>query len=112
MYRAFPARSAYQQAWIDYENKAFPWGVNWRVALDSLKYTNPGSLHHESNLPHFNQVQERFHLLRDLWYAPGGASMDVNETLDRLQTDLQSIVNGTYPTPTLEPTAVATAPGG
>jgi multiple sugar transport system substrate-binding protein len=110
-YGAFPARPNYQQPWIDSENKTYTQGVNWQVAIDSLKYTDPAPLHHEANLPHFQQVQDRFTSFATLLFGDSGATMDVNAEIDKLQTDLQSIVNGTFPTstPVPTPTTVATA---
>jgi multiple sugar transport system substrate-binding protein len=112
-YGAFPARPEYQQTWIDNENKTYTQGVNWQVAIDSLKYADPADLHHESNLPHFQQVQDRFASFYTLMFGDTGATMDLKAELGKLQTDLQSIVNGTFPTstpqPTVTPAAAATA---
>jgi multiple sugar transport system substrate-binding protein len=113
-YGAFPALPDYQKPWIDTQNKTFPQGVNWQVAIDSLKYSNPSNLHHEFNLPHFQQVQDRFSSFGTLLLGDTGATINVDKEVDTLQTDLQSIVNGTFPTatpvpPTAVPTAAATA---
>lgn len=108
-YGAFPALAKYQQGWIDSENKTYTQGVNWQVAIDSMKYTNPSNLHHESNLPHFQLVQDRFDKFKTLLFSDSGATMDVNKEIASLTKDLQSIVDGTAPTYTPVPTAVPTA---
>jgi len=105
-YGAFPARTEYQQSWFTAEDKIFTQGVNWTVVTDSLKYNNPASLHHESNSPHFQQVEDRFAAFYTLLFGDSGPSMDIPTEITKLQTDLQSIVNGTFPTSTPVPTAV------
>lgn len=103
-YGAFPARKEYQQTWIDSENKTYTQGVNWQVALDSLQYVNPGNLHHESNLPNFQQGQDRWASFYTQLFGDSGATIDLNAELDKLQSDLNSIVAGTYtPPPTATP---------
>lgn len=103
-YGAFPAIAKYQQPWIDGKNKLFTQGVNWSVATDMLKYTNPAPLHHEANLPHFQQVQDRFSSFGSDLFGDSGANMDVKAAVAKLEADLQSIVNGTFPTSTPVPT--------
>jgi len=107
-YGSFPALAKYQQPWIDSENKTYPQGVNWQAAIDGLKYTNPSNLHHESNFPNFNQGQNRWASLFSLIAADGGDKIDLNAEINKLQTDLQSIASGTYPTDTPVPTVVPT----
>jgi multiple sugar transport system substrate-binding protein len=107
-YGAFPARPKYQQAWIDSQNKTYTQGVNWSVATDNLKYVDPVALHHESNFPHFQQGQDRWASFNTLLFGDTGATIDVNKEIDKLQADLQSIANGTFPTATPVPTAVPT----
>ncbi|HLY24775.1 MAG TPA: extracellular solute-binding protein [Aggregatilineales bacterium] len=103
-YGAFPALAKYQQPWIDGKNKTYTQGVNWSVATDMLKYTNPSNLHHESNSPHFQQVEDRFASFYTTIFGDTGATVDVNAEMDKLEKDLQSIVNGTFPTSTPVPT--------
>jgi multiple sugar transport system substrate-binding protein len=107
-YGAFPARPKYQQAFIDSQNKVYTQGVNWAVATSNMSLVNPGSLHHESDFPNFQQGQDRWASFYTLLFGDTGATIDVNKEMDKLQTDLQSIANGTYPTATPVPTAVPT----
>jgi len=107
-YGAFPARPAYQQSWIDSQNKTYTQGVNWAVATSNMKYVNPGALHHESNFPHFQQGQDRWGSFYTLLFGDTGATIDVNKEMGTLEKDLQSIADGTFPTATPVPTAVPT----
>jgi len=104
-YGAFPALPEYQKGWIESQNKTYTQGVNWQVAIDSLKYAIPADLHHESNLPHFQQVQDRFGSFYSLVFGDTGATVDLNAEIDKLDKDLNSIVAGTFPTSTPVPTA-------
>ena len=92
-YGAFPARSEYQQAWIDSKNEQFDWGIDWQVAVDSLSYVNPAPLHHESFFPNFQKGQDRWATFYTLLFGDTGVDMDVNAELDTLQSDLQSIAD-------------------
>jgi multiple sugar transport system substrate-binding protein len=103
-YGAFPARPNYQQTWIDGKNKTYTQGVNWQVAVDSLKYADPSDLHHEANSPHFQQVQDRFASFYTNVFGDSGATVDLDAELAKLETDLNSIVKGTFPTSTPVPT--------
>ena len=104
-YGAFPARPNYQKSWIDDKNKVYTQGVNWQVAIDSLKYSIPANLHHEVNFPHFQQGQDRWASFYTLLFGDSGAKMDIDAEWTKLQTDLQSIAAGTFPTSTPVPTA-------
>jgi hypothetical protein len=105
VYGAFPARPTYQKAWIETQNKVYTQGVDWDVAISSLKYSNPADLHHESNFPHFQQGQDRWASFYTLLFGDSGATMDIDAEWTKLQTDLQSIAAGTFPTSTPVPTA-------
>jgi multiple sugar transport system substrate-binding protein len=91
-YGAFPARPAYQQAWIDSKNEQYPFDVNWQVAVDSLAFSNPIELHHESDHPNWQKGADRVAAFNTLLFSDTGAEMDVNAELDTLQADLQAIV--------------------
>ncbi len=93
VYGNFPALSSEQQNWINTQNEIYTHGVNWQVAIDSLKYANPGELNHESSLPSFVQVQDRFIAFQDLLFGDTGKDIDINKELNILQSDLQNIVN-------------------
>jgi multiple sugar transport system substrate-binding protein len=105
-YGAFPALAKYQQAFLDAKNKTYTQGVNWQAAVDGLKYTNPSNLHHESNSPNWQQGQSRWDSFWSLIASDNGAKVDLKAETDKLQTDLQAIVKGTFPTATPAPTAV------
>lgn len=92
-YGAFPARSEYQQAWIDSKNTQFDWGINWQVAVDSLGKVNPADLHHESFFPNFQKGQDRWAAFYTLLFGDTGKDMDVTKELGTLQTDLQAIAD-------------------
>jgi multiple sugar transport system substrate-binding protein len=92
-YGAFPARSEYQQSWIDSKSQQFDWGVDWQVAVNSLSKVNPAPLHHESFFPNFQKGQDRWATFYTLLFGDTGADMDVNKELDTLQSDLQAIAD-------------------
>jgi multiple sugar transport system substrate-binding protein len=113
-YGAFPALAKYQQGWLDSENKIYPQGVHWQNAIAGLKYTDPVNLHHESNSPNWQQGQNVWSSFISLILSDSGAKINVPTEITKLQSNLQSVVNGTYPTdtpvpPTPVPTAAATA---
>jgi len=91
-YGAFPARPEYQQTWIDSKAEQYPFDVNWQVAVDSLAYSNPIDLHHESDHPNWQKGTDRVAAFNTLLFGDTGAEMDVNAELDTLQSDLQAIV--------------------
>ncbi len=92
VYGAFPARPEYQEAWIASKNEQYPFDVNWQVAVDSLAFSNPIDLHHESDHPNWQKGSDRVAAFNTLLFGDTGAEMDVNAELDTLQADLQAIV--------------------
>jgi len=92
-YGAFPARPEYQKAWIDTKDEQFNWGINWQVAVDSLAYNNPGNMHHESNTPNYGKTTDTVFAFQTNLFSDAGEAMDVNAELDKLQTELQTIVD-------------------
>jgi len=109
-YGAYPARISDQAGFQKNEDAIYTQGLNWSVVTDSFKYLNSAALHHEAYVPDFNQVQDRFASFDSLLFGDGGAKMDVNAELAKLQTDLQGMVSGTYPTDTPVPTNTPAAP--
>ncbi len=109
-YGAFPARASAQQGWIDSQSKTYTQGVTWSVIKASLAYVNPSNLHHESNTPHYSQLTDRWNSFQTQIEGDNGASMNVSAEVTKLQTDLQSIVNGTFPTATPLPPTATPAP--
>ena len=92
-YGAFPARPEYQQAWIDSKSAQYDWGINWQVAVDSLAYNNPGNMHHESNMTNYGKATDTVFAFQTMLFSDAGQGIDVNAELDKLQTDVQAIVN-------------------
>jgi multiple sugar transport system substrate-binding protein len=92
-YGAFPARPAYQQAWIDSKDAQYDWGINWQVPVESLAYNNPVSQHHESYSPNWQKGNDRTGAFYTLLTGDTGADMDVNAELDKLEADLQAIAD-------------------
>lgn len=91
-YGAFPALPAAQDAWVESISTRYPLDINWSVASASLAYANPGTVHHESNVPNYSQAYDREFSFLSLIESDGGASIDLNAEIDRLEADLQGIV--------------------
>ena len=94
-YGAFPALPSAQPIWFDSINARYPLDVTWQVAVDSLAYSNPGTVHHESNVPNYTQAYDREFAFLSLLEGDTGATMDINAEIDALQSDLQAIVGAT-----------------
>jgi len=91
IYGGYPARNDLQDAAIQAKAEAYPSVQNWDVVVTSMGLApNP---HHEEWYPNFNKGQNRFEDFRVLIYSEGGATMDVDAELDRLEADLQAIVD-------------------
>jgi multiple sugar transport system substrate-binding protein len=90
-YGAYPARPEYQQTYIDALNEKYPMGIDWQVAVDSLAYA--ASPNHESYFPNFQKGFDRLNSLQTLIEGDTGADINVDEELDKLQTDLQTIID-------------------
>jgi len=109
-YGAYPARIARQAAFVKNVDEKYTQGLNWSVVTDSFKYLNTAELHHEAYVPDFNQVQDRFASFDSLLFGDGGAKIDVPTELNKLQSDLNGMVSGQFPTETPVPTATTAAP--
>jgi multiple sugar transport system substrate-binding protein len=90
-YGAYPARPDLQAAAIDKQKETYPSVENWDAVAPSLEYATVP--HHESYYPNYAKGQQRFNDFRTLMYGDTGESMDVNAELDKLQSDLQTIVD-------------------
>jgi len=90
-YGAYPARPDLQDAAIADKAKAYPSVKNWDAVAPSLEYATVP--HHESYYPNYAKGQQRFNDFRTLMYGDTGKDMDVKAELDKLQSDLQSIVD-------------------
>lgn len=91
VYGAYPARPDLQEASIQAKVEQYPTVTNWDIVPLSLEYATVP--HHESYYPGFNKGEARFTDYRTLLYGDTGADMDVNAELDKLQADLQSIID-------------------
>lgn len=92
-YGAYPARSEYQQPYLDSLTERYGEDLNTQVIIDSIPYVNPSNEHHESNLPNWSQVYDREFSLQTQLFGDSGETMDLNEALDTFQSDVQQIVD-------------------
>jgi multiple sugar transport system substrate-binding protein len=91
VYGGFPARPELQQAWIDAKAAQYPSVTHWEVVPDSIALApNP---HHEEWYPNFNKGQQRFTDFRVLIGADTGGDMDVSAEFDKLEADIQAIID-------------------
>jgi multiple sugar transport system substrate-binding protein len=91
-YGAYPARPAYQQTYIDGLNAKFKQAADWATVVpESLNYAV--SPHHESWYPGYSQGQALWTAFQSDLNADTGKDMDVKARLDKLQTDLQAVVD-------------------
>lgn len=92
VYGAFPANPAFTETWIGSKDEQYNWGINWDVINASLAYANPNELHHEANFPNWQQGNDRMQAFVTLLLSDTGADVDINEELDTVAADLQTIV--------------------
>jgi len=92
-YGAFPANPAYQKADIKLKQERYPWDINWQVAVDSFAYNNPGPKHHEADFPNWQKGHDRIDAFQTLLLGETGAEVDVDAELDKLQADVQAIID-------------------
>jgi multiple sugar transport system substrate-binding protein len=92
VYGAFPANPAFTETWINSKSEQYDWGINWDVIDASLAYANPNELHHEANLPNWQQVNDRLQAFVTLLLSDTGADVDINAELDTVVADLQTII--------------------
>ncbi|MDZ4763181.1 MAG: extracellular solute-binding protein [Chloroflexota bacterium] len=90
-YGAFPADPALQEAAVQDKVDAFPSVTHWDVIVPSLDYA--AQPNHESWNPGYAQTQQRFNDLRTLIYGDTGADIDLNAEIDRLESDLQTLID-------------------
>jgi multiple sugar transport system substrate-binding protein len=91
VYGGFPARPELQESWIQAKAEQYPSVTHWEVVPNSGGLApNP---HHEEWYPGYNQGQIRFGDFKTLLGSDGGGDIDLNAELDRLQSDLQAIVD-------------------
>jgi len=90
-YGAFPARPDLQDAAIKAKSELLPTVKNWDIVVPSLDYA--AVPHHESAYPNFNKGQNRFQDFLTLLGSDDGKNMDVDKEFDKLQSDLQALVD-------------------
>lgn len=90
-YGAYPARPDLQAAAIEVKAKQYPSVKNWDAVAPSLEYATVP--HHESYYPNYSKGQQRFNDFRTLMYGDTGKDLDLKAELDKLQSDLQAIVD-------------------
>ncbi len=90
-YGGFPARPDLQDAAIKAKAEAFPSVENWSIVVPSLDYA--AVPHHESAYPNFNKGQNRFQDFLTLLGSDNGKTMDIDTEFDKLQSDLQALVD-------------------
>jgi multiple sugar transport system substrate-binding protein len=91
VYGAYPARPDLQDAAIKALAEKYPSVKNWSIVAPSLAFTTVP--HHESFFPNYNKGEQRFADFRTLLYGDAGKSIDVDKELEKLQTDMQAIVD-------------------
>ncbi|MBX3061734.1 MAG: extracellular solute-binding protein [Anaerolineae bacterium] len=90
-YGAFPARADIQESFVKALSEKYPSVTNWQIIQPSLE--KAPSPHHESYVPNYNKVNDRLTTFRQLVYGDTGKDLDVNAELDKLQADLQTLVD-------------------
>ena len=91
VYGAFPARPELQDAWIQAKADQYPSVTHWEVVADSIPLApNP---HHEEWYPNFSKGQIRFQDFRTLIGSDSGGDIDVDAEFDKLQADIQTIID-------------------
>lgn len=90
-YGAMPALESIQEPYLASQAEKFPSVTNWGIINASLPYAAVPN--HESDNPLFARTQQRFSDFRTLLYGDTGADIDVDAELDKLEADLQAIVD-------------------
>jgi len=102
-YGGYAAKPDIQEALLKTFSEKYPSVKNWDIVSPSLEYAvAPG---HEAFYPNFNKGQNRFQDFRTLLYGETGKDMDVDAELDKLEADIQKIIEEE---PAPMPTEVAT----
>jgi len=90
-YGAFPARPDLQAPFIKKLADKYPSVTNWDIVSPSFDYAP--TPHHESSFPNYAKGQQRFTDFATWLYSDQAATGDVDKELDKLQSDLQAIVD-------------------
>jgi multiple sugar transport system substrate-binding protein len=92
-YGAFPALPDAQQSYLDTLTTTYEGLANTSVITDSLAYNNPGSHHHESFHPNWQQGADRTQAFSTLLFGDTGAEIDVVAESETMEADLNAIVS-------------------
>lgn len=90
-YGGFPARAELQQPWIDAQSARYPSVTHWEVVPNSIALAP--SPHHEEWFPNYNKGIIRLDDFRALLGGDTGGSLDINAEFDKLEADLQALVD-------------------
>lgn len=92
-YGAYPALPEAQSEWVASISERYPLDINWDVAATSLAYANPGTVHHESNVPNYSQAYDREFAFLSLIEGDTGETLDLDAAIAELEADLNSIIS-------------------
>jgi multiple sugar transport system substrate-binding protein len=90
-YGAFPALPSLQESFVKGLSEKYPSVKNWSIVPPSLE--NAAVPNHEYDFPNFAKGQQRLNDFRTLLYGDTGKDIDLKAELDRLEADLQKIVD-------------------
>ncbi len=90
-YELFPARPDLQPAFIETLRVKYPRVKNWDVISQSV--SSIPLPYREAPYPNYVAGQDRFREFQTLLYGEEGKMMNLDQELDRLQADLQTIVD-------------------
>lgn len=90
-YGAMPALESLQGPYLEGQAERFPSVTHWDIINASLPYAAVPN--HESDNPLFARTQQRFADFRTLLYGDTGAEIDIDAELDKLEADLQAIID-------------------
>ncbi len=91
VYGGFPARADLQESFVAALSELYPTVQNWGIVPPSLE--RAAVPNHEYDFPSYNRGQARFADFRTLLYGDTGATIDLEAELDRLEAELQGIVD-------------------
>jgi multiple sugar transport system substrate-binding protein len=91
VYGGLPARAKDQDAFFENLDTKFNDKKSWDVARKAFDFTTTPN--HESDFPNFKKGMDRFTAFRTLLYSDGGDKLDLKAEIDKLEKDLQAIVD-------------------
>lgn len=90
-YGALPALPDIQESYLAGQAERFESVQNWHLINESLAYAAVPN--HESDNPLFARTQQRFADFRTLLLGDTGGEIDLDAELDKLEADLQAIID-------------------